>query len=284
MLRSLKLTSVKTMKIAFLGDIVGRPGRNFVLEKLRELRRDYQLDFIIANGENAAGGAGINTRIATSLLNTGMDGITLGDHVWDEKGFTREIGKLDWLCRPANLPEINPGKTHLLIEKEEMKLGVVTVLGRQFMKTHSACPFLTAKQYVEQLKSEGATAILVEMHAETTSEKIAMGWYLDGMVGLVVGTHTHVRTADHRVLPRGTAYLTDAGMCGPYKSVLGREVEPVLGRFLDGVPRRFTVATEDVAISGCIVEICNSTGLATSIDPLYIEQEIQSSEPEEKTE
>ena len=282
MLRSAKLTSIKTMKIAFLGDIVGRPGRNFVLEKLREIRRDYELDFIIANGENAAGGAGINTRIATSLRNNGMDGITLGDHVWDEKGFTREIGNLDWLCRPANLPEINPGLTHLLLEKDEIKLGIVTVLGRQFMKVHSDCPFLTAKKYVEKFKAEGATAILVEMHAETTSEKIAMGWYLDGMASLVVGTHTHVPTADYKVLPRGTAYVTDVGMCGPYKSVLGREVEPVLGRFLEGVPRRFTVATEDVAISGCIVEIDNDSGLATSIEPLYIEQNISNSESSEE--
>lgn len=270
------------MKIAFIGDIVGRPGRNFVLEKVRDLRRDYELDFIIVNGENAAGGAGINTRIATSLRNTGVDGITLGDHVWDEKGFTREIDKLTWLSRPANLPEVNPGKTHLLIEKNNLKLGVVTVLGRQFMKIQAACPFLIAKQYVEQLKEEGAHAVLVEIHAETTSEKIAMGWFLDGMASLVVGTHTHVPTSDHKILPRGTAYLTDAGMCGPYKSVLGRDIEPVLGRFLDGVPRRFTVATEDVAISGCIVDVDNDSGLATSIEPLYIEQEISDSESSEE--
>ena len=282
MLRSVKLTSIKTMKIAFLGDIVGRPGRNFVMEQVRDLRRDYELDFVVANGENAAGGAGINTRIATSLRNTGVDAVTLGDHVWDEKGFTREIDKLTWLSRPANLPEANPGKTHLLIEKNNLKLGVVTVLGRQFMKTQAACPYLTATKYVEILKNEGAHAVLVEIHAETTSEKIAMGWYLDGVVGLVVGTHTHVPTADHKILPRGTAYLTDAGMCGPYKSVLGRDIEPVLGRFLDGVPRRFTVATEDVAISGCVVELDNDSGLATSIEPIYIEQENSVSETNEE--
>ena len=220
------------------------------MEQLRPLRRDHGLDFIIANGENAAGGAGINSRIATSLRNSGVDGITLGDHVWDEKGFTREIGKLTWLCRPANMPEQNPGKTSLLIEKRGLKLGVATVLGRQFMKTHTDCPFLTARKYVEKLKEEGAQAVILEIHAETTSEKIAMGWYLDGLCSLVVGTHTHIPTADHQILPRGTAYLTDAGMWAPYKSVLGRDVEPVLGRFLDGVPRRFTVATEDVAIRG----------------------------------
>jgi metallophosphoesterase (TIGR00282 family) len=266
------LTSEKTMKIAFLGDIVGRPGRNFVMEQLRPLRRDHGLDFIVANGENAAGGSGINTRIATSLRNSGVDGITLGDHVWDEKGFTREIGKLNWLCRPANLPSVNPGKTSLLIEMNGLKLGVVTVLGRQFMKTHADCPFHTARKYVEDLKAQGAQAVILEIHAETTSEKIAMGWYMDGLCSLVVGTHTHVPTADHQVLPRGTAYITDVGMCGPYKSVLGRDIEPVLGRFLDGVPRRFSVATEDVAIRGCIIETDDSSGLAISIVPLHIQQ------------
>ena len=261
------------MKIAFLGDIVGRPGRNFVMESVRELRKNHGLNFIIANGENAAGGAGINTRIATALHNSGVDGITLGDHLWDERGFEREIGKLHWLCRPANLPESNPGLRSLLLEKNGLKLGVVTVLGRQFMRVHPDCPFQTALRYAEELKDAGAQAVLVEMHAEATSEKIALGWYLDGIAGLVVGTHTHVPTADQRVLPRGTAYLSDAGMCGPYKSVLGRDIEPVLGRFLDGLPRRFTVATEDVAIRGCIVDIDEGTGLARGIELLHIPAE-----------
>ncbi len=258
------------MKIAFLGDIVGRPGRNFVMTKLRDLRRDYELDFIVANGENAAGGAGINSRIATSLRNSGINGITLGDHLWDERGFEQEIDKLDWLCRPANLPESNPGQTSLMLDNEGLKLGVVTVLGRQFMRTNANCPFQCARHYIEKLKSDGAQAVLVEIHAEASSEKIAMGWYLDGLASLVVGTHTHVATSDQRVLPRGTAYLSDAGMCGPHQSVLGRDIEPVLGRFLDGMPRRFTVATEDVAINGCIVDVDESNGLARGIELLQL--------------
>ena len=151
-----------------------------------------------------------------------------------------------------------------------MRLGVVTVLGRQFMRVHPDCPFHTARRHVDELKAEGAQAVLVEIHAEATSEKIALGWYLDGIASLVVGTHTHVPTADNRVLPRGTAYLSDAGMCGPYQSVLGRDIQPVLGRLLDGMPRRFTVAKEDVAIRGCIVDIDEGNGLARSIELLHV--------------
>ena len=267
------------MKVAFLGDIVGRPGRNFVMEKIHELRVQHSLDFIVVNGENAAGGAGINSRIATALRNSGVDGITLGDHLWDERGFEREIDSLDWLCRPANLPESNPGLNSLLLEKGDLKLGVITVLGRQFMRVHPSCPFETARQYAESLKSRGAQAILVEIHAEATSEKIALGWYLDGIASLVVGTHTHVPTADNRILPRGTAYLTDAGMCGPYESVLGRDIQPVLGRFLDGMPRRFTVATGDVAIRGCVVDIDENNGISRSIDLLHLKQSVSPDGP-----
>ena len=267
------------MKLAFLGDIVGRPGRNFVMEQVRDLRKAHELDFIIVNGENAAGGAGINTRIATALRNSGVDGITLGDHLWDERGFEREIDGLDWLCRPANLPESNPGLSRLLIERNGLKLGVLTVLGRQFMRVHPDCPFKTARRHAEELKAAGAQAVLVEMHAEATSEKIALGWYLDGIASLVVGTHTHVPTADNRVLPRGTAYLSDAGMCGPYESVLGRDIQPVLGRFLDGMPRRFTVASGDVAIRGCIVDIDETNGAARSIDLLHVQQPVSPDGP-----
>ena len=183
----------------------------------------------------------------------GVDAITLGDHVWDQRGFETEIGGIDRVCRPANLPSACPGRDRLIVEAGGFRLGVFTVLGRQFMGPKVDCPFLTADRLLAEMKGQ-ADAVLVEIHAEATSEKIALGWYLDGRALVVVGTHTHVPTADACVLPQGTAYLTDAGMTGPYASVLGREVAPVIGRFLDGMPRKFGVAGSDVRISGALIE------------------------------
>ena len=259
-------------KILFLGDVVGRPGRRFIKEQLAGYRREGGYDIVVANAENAAGGAGITAKIALALLGSGIDGLTLGDHVWDQKNFDNEIDGLTLVCRPANLPPSNPGRDRLLLAKDGFRLGLFTVLGRSFMGPKVDCPFATADRIVSELR-EKTDAILLEIHAEATSEKIALGWYLDGIASLVVGTHTHVPTADNRVLPRGTAYLSDAGMCGPYQSVLGRDIQPVLGRLLDGMPRRFTVAKEDVAIRGCIVEIDESDGLARSIELLHVPAE-----------
>ncbi len=259
-------------KILFLGDIVGRPGRTFVKARLASLREELGADIVIANAENAAGGAGITKKIVEELTAAGVDAITLGDHVWDQKNFENEIPELENVCRPANLPELNPGRTHLVIEKGGFRLGIFTVLGRNYLALKSSCPFLMADVKLAEL-SEQCDAVFVEAHMEATSEKIAMGWYLDGRAAAVVGTHTHVPTADGRVLPGGTAYLSDAGMSGPYASVLGREVQPVIAAFLDGMKRRFPVAEADVRICGCLIEVDAATGLATAFERIEVVQE-----------
>ncbi|MBC2603052.1 TIGR00282 family metallophosphoesterase [Puniceicoccus vermicola] len=255
-------------RILFLGDIVGRPGRQILQQRLREVRQTRQIDRVIANGENAAAGAGITGKLAREILDAGVDAITLGDHVWDQRGFADEIGNLDKVCRPANLDSSCPGRTHLIVDGGGFRLGVFTVLGREFMKIKSSCPFREAERLAAELRPK-VDALLVEIHAETTSEKIAMAWMLEGVATAVVGTHTHTPTADARVLPRGTAAITDVGMTGPYRSVLGREVDPVLGRFLDGMPRKFTVAQEDVWMRGVLIDF-DETGRATSIELLAV--------------
>ncbi|MDP3069165.1 MAG: TIGR00282 family metallophosphoesterase [Opitutaceae bacterium] len=253
------------LRLLFIGDVVGRPGRDILAEKLPRLRTERGIDFVIANGENAAAGAGITGAIAKSILGCGVDAITLGDHVWDQRGWENEITQIEHVCRPANLPKSNPGWDHLIIEQRGFRVAVFTVLGRTFMGMKAECPFLTADRMVEQLKAQ-ADAIIVEIHAEATSEKIALGWHLDGRVTAVLGTHTHVPTADATILPKGTAFMCDVGMTGPYASVLGREVRPVVERFLDGMPRRFEVATGDVRISAALIEINPSSANAEKIE------------------
>lgn len=257
------------LKLLFIGDIVGRPGRDIIAERLTRLRSELSLDFVIANAENAAAGAGITGSIARSLQESGIDAITLGDHVWDQRGWENEITEIDRVCRPANLPAKCPGWDHVIIQARGFKVAVFTVLGRSFMNIKADCPFLTADRMIEQLRPQ-ADALIVEIHAEATSEKQALGWYLDGRVTAVVGTHTHVPTADARVLPRGTAFMCDLGMTGPYASVLGRNTEAIVSRFIDGMPRRFDVATEDVRISGALIEIDASMAHAQSIDLLTV--------------
>lgn len=257
-------------KLLFLGDIVGRPGRNFVIERLANLREELGADIVVANAENAAGGSGITKKIADELVKAGVDAITLGDHVWDQKNFENEIGTLEQVCRPANLPKQNPGRTHLVVEKDGFKLGLFTVLGRNYIGMKSdECPFKMADAKIAELGDQ-CNALFAEAHMEATSEKIAFGWHLDGRVAAVVGTHTHVPTADGRVLPQGTAYLSDAGMCGPYTGVLGREAKPVIEAFLDGMKRRFPVASEDVRIAGCLIDIDSTTGLARSFERIEV--------------
>jgi len=257
------------LKLLFVGDIVGRPGREIVAERLLRLRTEHAIDFVIANAENAAAGAGITGAMAKSILESGVDAITLGDHVWDQRGWENEIGQIEHVCRPANLPPSNPGWDHLIIEKRGFRLAVFTVLGRTFMGLKADCPFLCADRMIEQLKAQ-ADAIIVEIHAEATSEKQALGWHLDGRVTAVLGTHTHVPTADACVLPKGTAFMCDVGMTGPYASVLGREVHPVVARFMDGMPRRFEVASADVRLSGALIEIDASMARAEKIELLTV--------------
>ena len=258
------------MKLLFIGDIVGKPGREIVSALVPKLRVERELDFIVANGENAAAGAGITASLCKTMLEAGVDVITLGDHVWDQKGFEHEIVTLDRVCRPANLPAACPGRDHVIVEKNGFRLLVFTVLGRSFMGMKAECPFLCADAMLQKLvgKFDG---VLVEMHAEATSEKQAIGWHLDGRVTAVLGTHTHVATADASLLRKQTAFMCDVGMTGPHESVLGREITPVIGRFLDGLPRRFEVATGDVKLSAAQVEF-TLTGRAERIEWLSVKQ------------
>jgi metallophosphoesterase (TIGR00282 family) len=251
------------MKFLFIGDIVGRPGRDAVVALVPRLRTEHTLDFVIANGENAAAGSGITGALARSLLDAGVDAITLGDHVWDQKGWENEIASFDRVCRPANLPAANPGRTHLILERAGCRFLVFTVLGRNFMGPKVDCPFATADRLLADNVGR-YDAALVEVHAEATSEKQALGWHLAGRTTAVLGTHTHVATADAALLRGHTAFQCDVGMTGPHESVLGREIEPVIGRFVDGMPRRFDVATGDVRLSGTIVE-CDAGGIATRV-------------------
>ena len=257
------------LKLLFIGDIVGKPGREIVEERVPRMRRESAIDFVIANGENAAAGAGITGAIARSILESGVDAITLGDHVWDQRGWENEIAQMDRVCRPANLPAACPGWDHVVIESRGFKVAVFTVLGRTYMNVKAEDPFLCADRMIERLKGQ-ADAIVVEIHAEATSEKQALGWHLDGRVTAVLGTHTHVPTADACVLPKGTAFMCDVGMTGPYASVLGRETAPVISKFMDGMPRRFEVATGDVRMSAALVEIDPAMARATRIELLTV--------------
>ena len=246
------------MKILVLGDIVGRPGRSFLKDNLADYRSSNKIDFVIANGENAAGGAGITAKTANEILDSGVDAITLGDHVWDQMNFHREIDELNRVCRPANLPNSNPGRDRLILEHAGLKIGLFTVLGRTYMKPKVCCPFETSSTMVEQLKNE-VDIIITEIHGETTSEKEALGWHLDGKVNLVFGTHTHVPTSDGRILRGGTAYQSDIGMTGPRESVLGRDIDACIDRFIDGLPRKCPVADRDVGMQGCLLEFETET-------------------------
>ncbi len=258
------------MKLLFIGDIVGKPGREIVGALLAKVRAERGVDFVIANGENAAAGSGITASIAQTLLESGVDALTLGDHVWDQKGFEKEIVALDRVCRPANLPPANPGRDHLIVERNGFRLLVFTVLGRTFMGLKADCPFLSADALLKKLAGQYDGA-LVEVHAEATSEKQALGWHLAGRTTAVLGTHTHVATADAAVLRGHTAFMCDVGMTGPHESVLGREIAPVLGRFLDGMPRRFEIATGDNRLSAALVEF-TADGRATAIEWLSLKQ------------
>ena len=260
------------MRILVLGDIVGRPGRTFLKSHLSAIRKRLNADLIFANGENAAGGAGITAKTANEINQAGVDAITLGDHVWDQMNFDREIDQLEFVCRPANLPASNPGRDHLVLCAAGKRIGLFTVLGRTFMGPKVSCPFDTANRLVEKLRDE-ADALVVEIHAETTSEKEAIGWFLDGKVNLIFGTHTHVPTADGRILKGGTAYQSDLGMTGPRESVLGRDIEACVGRFVDGLPRKCPVAQGDVGLQGCLVEIDPDTGVTLGFERIEIRED-----------
>jgi len=253
------------VNILFIGDIVGKPGRQAVAALLPKLKREHHLDCVVANGENIAHGAGVTTATVKELLAAGVDIITTGDHVWDQKGFEQEIDSLPQVVRPLNVAPSAPGRGSVVINiGEKARVGVLNLLGRVYMPDND-CPFRAAKSEVAKLRRQ-TNVIIVDIHAEATSEKVAMGRYLDGQVSLVVGTHTHVQTADEQILPKGTAYLSDAGMCGPHDSVLGRDVNAVIQRFVSGMPQRLEVATDKIELCGVVVEVDDGSGVAQKIE------------------
>jgi 2',3'-cyclic-nucleotide 2'-phosphodiesterase len=260
-----------TIRILFLGDIVGEPGRKAVISELAEIRKMHAIDFVIANGENSAGGRGITPRIAIDLLRAGVAVVTTGDHVWDQQEIVDYFPTEPRLLRPLNYPEGTPGAGSVVLETSKGKVGVVQAQGRTFMQPPLENPFLAVEAEVSRLRAEGVRVIVLDFHAETTSEKIAMGRMLDGSVSLVVGTHTHVQTADETVFPGGTGYLTDAGMCGPVESVLGRCMESVVWRFRSGMPTRFPVAKGRVRLCGVIIEADISDGRCLDISRFALE-------------
>ncbi len=253
------------MRILFIGDIVGKPGRDLVRRGLPMLVEQHSVDLVVANAENAAAGFGITREIGDQLLGWGIDVMTSGNHVWDKKEAIDYIGAEPRLLRPANYPAGVPGNgTYLARTADGRSAGVINVMGRVFMLAIDD-PFDVVLKEVDALKTR-ARVVFVDFHAEATSEKIAMGWHLDGKVTAVVGTHTHVQTADERILPKGTAYLTDVGMTGPHDSVIGVEIEPALGRFRTGMPARFETATANPRLNAVVIDADEATGLATDIE------------------
>ena len=262
------------MNLLFIGDIVGRPGRELVRKGLAALVEHHGADLVIANVENAAAGFGITKDIGDAFLGWGDDVMTSGNHVWDKKEALEYIAGERRLLRPANYPAGAPGRGSFLAQTGDGRaVGVVNVMGRVFM-TPIDDPFQIVLREIEALRAR-TKVIVVDFHAEATSEKIAMGWHLDGRATLVVGTHTHVQTADDRILPKGTAYLTDAGMTGPHDSIIGMETEPSLSRFLTAMPARFEPATGNPRLNGVLVQADDRTGHAIAITRLsYSEKEL----------
>ena len=260
------------MRILFIGDIVGRPGRQLVKTGLAGLVSRHEIDLVIANAENAAAGFGITREIGDELLDLGVDVLTSGNHIWDKREALDYIGAEPRLLRPANYPAGAPGNgSYVARARGGQSVGVVNVMGRVFMLNIDD-PFAVVLREIEAMRQR-ARIVFVDFHAEATSEKNAMGWYLDGKVTAVVGTHTHVQTADERILPKGTAYLTDVGMTGPHDSIIGVEVEPVLNRFLHAMPSRFETATGNPRLNAVLIDADEKTGLATDIERLSYSQD-----------
>jgi 2',3'-cyclic-nucleotide 2'-phosphodiesterase len=253
------------IRILFLGDIVGEPGRRAVIDSVPRFKQERGVDFVIVNGENTAAGRGITPKISIDLLRAGVAVITTGDHIWDQKDIVAYIDTEPRLLRPMNYPAGTPGQGSIVLETPKGKVAVANVQGRTFMQPPLENPFLALQSEIARLREE-TPVIFVDAHAETTSEKIAIGRYLDGSVSAVVGTHTHTQTADEQIFPGGTAFLCDAGMCGPAESILGREIEPIIQRFLTSRPILYPVAKGPVKLHGAIIDIDETTGRALRIE------------------
>lgn len=269
------------MNILFIADIVGKPGRWAVSQLLPDLKKVHQIDFTIANVENAAGGFGLTKEIAKKIHSYGVDCLTSGNHIWDRKDIYPYLSEDERILRPANYPPDAPGRGAGIFEtKGGERIGVLNIQGRVYIKEID-CPFRVAEEEIKRLKEE-TNIVIVDLHAEATSEKIALGWYLDGKVSAVIGSHTHVQTADEGILPHGSAYITDAGMTGAHDSVIGINKEDALARFLLQIPRRFTPAKKDIKFCGGLVKIDLETGKALSIERIKIDIPGQEEESDEE--
>ena len=258
------------MRILFVGDIYGKPGRRAASELIPRLIEEHDIEFTIVNGENAAGGFGITENIGNKLHTYGADVVTTGNHVWDQKSGISYIVSGKKILRPANYPvDVGGRGAQVFMSKSGVPVGVANVMGRTGMRPMD-CPFRSGMACAEELRKK-TPIIFIDFHAEATSEKIAFGWYMDGSASAVIGTHTHVQTADETILPRGTAYMTDAGMTGPHNSVIGAQKEAVIQQFLDRLPTRYEPATEDVKLCGVIIDADNATGRAQNIERLRID-------------
>lgn len=256
------------MRVLFIGDVIGKPGRQIVSSLLPDLQAQHQVDLVLANGENAAGGFGITPRVAMELFSLGIDLLTSGNHVWDRKEVEQYIQNEPRLLRPANYPPEVPGSGVYLIERDGLHFGILNLQGRVFMPTID-CPFKVGKREVALLR-ERTNIIIVDFHAEATSEKAAFAWYFDGQVSAIIGTHTHVQTADERILPGGTAFITDVGMTGSKDSVIGMVKGEAIQKFITQMPKKFTAATGSPQFNGVLVEVEEGSGKATSITRLQL--------------
>jgi metallophosphoesterase (TIGR00282 family) len=259
------------INIFCLGDIVGQPGRTFLSGVLPALIKTRQIDMVIANAENSAGGSGMTPQIYQKLLHYGVDVVTLGDHCYKRYEIIPLMGSSDRIVRPANLPPMAQGKAFTVVKSRSgTPVGVTVLLGRLYMKP-ADCPFRVADTMVNEIHKQ-TNIVVVEVHAEATSEKMALGYYLDGRASIVFGTHTHVPTADARILPKGTAYITDLGMTGPYDSILGRNKEKVIRSLITGMPNMYSIAEKDVRVAGILVSVDSTTGKAVKIEQMIIDE------------
>ncbi len=259
------------MEVLFIGDIVGRPGRRCLKKIIPDIKQSYSIDFIIVNGENLAGGLGLTKETVEEILSVDIDVITSGNHIWAKKEGKEVLMTYNNVLRPLNYPEECPGKGYVIKEsKNGIKIAVINVLGRVFMQPLD-CPFKTIDKILPEIKSI-ASIIIVDFHAEATSEKVAMGWYLDGKVSAVIGTHTHIQTSDETILDNGTSYITDVGMVGPYNSIIGMDKEIFIDRFLTQIPGKFEVAKGPCVFGAVIISIDELTGKSYRINRLLIKE------------
>lgn len=259
------------MKILFIGDVVGSPGREMIATYLPKLKAKYKPTITIVNGENSAAGKGITEKIYKQILEAGAQAVTLGNHTWDQRELIEVIDYCPNLIRPANFPEGVPGNGYAILKINQLEVGIISIQGRTFLPPLD-CPFKKVDELIAEIKKK-TPIIFVDFHAEATSEKQAMGWYLDGRVTAVIGTHTHVQTNDYRILPNKTAYMTDVGMTGPYDGILGMERGDIIHKFLTSLPVRFEVAKGREQLNGVIIEVDSNTGASKSISPIIINED-----------